>query len=166
MLGWHHWLDGHEFEWAAGVGDGQGGLACCSPWCHRVRQDWQLSWSVEHCVIFAVSVCTRVFRYLFFFTPTLLTLSLFPLPQRVFVLQFSYLCFPVISGHFSSSVIHWALLDSVWQWKYSFLEKIVFIYIWPCSLCCAGFSMVSASPVAVHRLRLLWSTGSRARGLQ
>ena len=31
MLGWHHQLDGHEFEQALGVGDGQGGLACCSP---------------------------------------------------------------------------------------------------------------------------------------
>ena len=32
LAGWHHWLNGHEFEQAPGVGDGQGGLACCSPW--------------------------------------------------------------------------------------------------------------------------------------
>ena len=32
MAGWHHWLDGHESEWTLGVGDGQGGLACCSSW--------------------------------------------------------------------------------------------------------------------------------------
>ena len=32
MVGWHHWLNGHEFEQAPGVGDGQGGLACYSPW--------------------------------------------------------------------------------------------------------------------------------------
>ena len=32
MVGWHHRLDGHEFERTPGVGDGQGGLACCSPW--------------------------------------------------------------------------------------------------------------------------------------
>ena len=32
MVGWHHWLTGHEFEQALGVGDGQGSLACCSPW--------------------------------------------------------------------------------------------------------------------------------------
>ena len=31
MVGWHHWLDGREAEWTPGVGDGQGGLACCSP---------------------------------------------------------------------------------------------------------------------------------------
>ena len=32
MVGWHHLFDGHEFEQAPGVGDGQGSLACCSPW--------------------------------------------------------------------------------------------------------------------------------------
>ena len=32
MAEWHHWLDGHEFEWTPGVGDGQGGLACCDSW--------------------------------------------------------------------------------------------------------------------------------------
>ena len=32
MVGWHHRLDGHEFEQALGVGNGQGSLACCSPW--------------------------------------------------------------------------------------------------------------------------------------
>ena len=32
MVGWHHPLNGHEFEEAPGVGDGQEGLACCSPW--------------------------------------------------------------------------------------------------------------------------------------
>ena len=35
MVGWHHWLNGHEFEQALGVGDGQGSLACCSPWGHK-----------------------------------------------------------------------------------------------------------------------------------
>ena len=32
VVGWHHRLNGHEFEWTPGVGDGQGGLACCCPW--------------------------------------------------------------------------------------------------------------------------------------
>ena len=35
MVGWHHRLNRHGFEWTAGVGDGQGGLACCSPWGHK-----------------------------------------------------------------------------------------------------------------------------------
>ena len=36
MVGWHHWLDLHEFEQAPGVGDGQGSLLCCSPWGSKV----------------------------------------------------------------------------------------------------------------------------------
>ena len=32
MVGWHHWLNGHGFGWTPGVGDGQGGLVCCSSW--------------------------------------------------------------------------------------------------------------------------------------
>ena len=35
MIGWHHQLDGHEFEQAPEVGDGQGSLACCSLWGHK-----------------------------------------------------------------------------------------------------------------------------------
>ena len=35
MAGWNHWLNGCEFEWTPGVGDGQGGLACCSSWGHK-----------------------------------------------------------------------------------------------------------------------------------
>ena len=40
MVGWHHQLNGLEFEQAPEVGDGQGNLACCSPWGHRVGHDW------------------------------------------------------------------------------------------------------------------------------
>ena len=35
MVGWHHRLDGREFEQAMGIGDGKGSLACCSPGCHK-----------------------------------------------------------------------------------------------------------------------------------
>ena len=35
MVGWHHQWDGHEFEQAPGVGDGQGSLLCCSPGGHK-----------------------------------------------------------------------------------------------------------------------------------
>ena len=40
MVGWHHWLDGYEFEQVLGVGDRQGDLVCFSPWDCRVRHDW------------------------------------------------------------------------------------------------------------------------------
>ena len=40
MVGWHHQLNGHEFEWTPRVGDVQGSLACCSPWGCRVGHNW------------------------------------------------------------------------------------------------------------------------------
>ena len=44
MVGWHHQLNGHEFEQAPGVGDGQGSLACCSPWgCKELDTTEQLN---------------------------------------------------------------------------------------------------------------------------
>ena len=46
MLGWPHWLDGHEFEQALGVGDGQGSLVCCSPWgCKESDMTEWLNWA-------------------------------------------------------------------------------------------------------------------------
>ena len=46
MVGWHHWLDGYEFEQALGVGDGQGSLAWCSPWGHKeLDTTEQLNWT-------------------------------------------------------------------------------------------------------------------------
>ena len=50
MARWHHWLDGHEFEWTLGVGDGQGGLACYVSWSRKEsdtteRLNWtELNW--------------------------------------------------------------------------------------------------------------------------
>ena len=46
MVGWHHQLDGHEFEQAPGVGDGQGSLVCCGPWgCKELDTAERLNWS-------------------------------------------------------------------------------------------------------------------------
>ena len=45
MVGWHHWLNGHGFWQSLGVGDGQGGRACCSPWSHKESyMCGQLNW--------------------------------------------------------------------------------------------------------------------------
>ena len=46
MVGWHHWLKGHEFEQALWVGDRQGSLVCCSPWGHKeVDTTERLNWT-------------------------------------------------------------------------------------------------------------------------
>ena len=46
VVGWHHWLNGHEFEQTLGGGYGQGGLVCCSPWGHKESDttEW-LNWT-------------------------------------------------------------------------------------------------------------------------
>ena len=47
MVGWYYWLDGHEFEQAPAIGDGQGSLVCCSPWSHKESDTTeQLNWTV------------------------------------------------------------------------------------------------------------------------
>ena len=40
MVGWHHQLDGHEFEQALGISEGQGSLACCNSWSQK---DWDIT---------------------------------------------------------------------------------------------------------------------------
>ena len=46
MAGWHHWLDGSESEWTPGIGDGQGGLACCDSWGYKeLDMTERLNWT-------------------------------------------------------------------------------------------------------------------------
>ena len=48
MAGWHHQLDGHEFEWTPGVGDGQAGLACCNSWGRKeLDRAERLNWTED-----------------------------------------------------------------------------------------------------------------------
>ena len=55
MAGWHHWLDGHEFEWTLWVGDGQGGPTCCNSWGHKELDmtDW-LNWTENKVSLFSL----------------------------------------------------------------------------------------------------------------
>jgi len=53
MAGWHHWLDGRESEWTLGVGDGQGGLACCNSWgCKESDTTEWLNWAELNWLMF------------------------------------------------------------------------------------------------------------------
>ena len=62
MAGWHHWLSGCEFEWTPGVGDGQGGLACCSSWGHKESNTTErLNWT-EWLVMLNIFPCAFPIR--------------------------------------------------------------------------------------------------------
>ena len=66
MAGWYHRLNEHEFEWTLGVGDGQGGLACCNSWgCKELAMTELLNWTeLKHRWIHVVFI----FLYLTYFT--------------------------------------------------------------------------------------------------
>ena len=66
MVGWHHQLNGHKCEYTLGVGDGQGGLACCCPWGHKESDPTErLNWTEEldnsSICIFCGSNCLSIF---------------------------------------------------------------------------------------------------------
>ena len=74
MVGWPHWLDGHELEQARGVGGGQGSLACCSPWCRKESDttEW-LNWTTKYWLHFPIGsllvvyfICSSVCTYVTF----------------------------------------------------------------------------------------------------
>ena len=70
MAGWHHRLDGHEFEWTLGVGDGQGGLACCDSWGRKESDTTErLNWTELNCLHLevATSGTFSLFNLFFFF---------------------------------------------------------------------------------------------------
>jgi len=60
MVGWHHWHNGHGFGWTPGVGDGQGGLACCSSWGRKELDttEW-LNWTELYLTV-SVFKCSAV----------------------------------------------------------------------------------------------------------
>ena len=68
MVGWHHRLDGHEFEQAPGVGDVQGCLACCSAWGHtKLDMTEQLNWTDLSSRSWIFSPSLSLFIYLIIF---------------------------------------------------------------------------------------------------
>ena len=66
MAGWHHWLERPESEWTPGVGDGQGGLACCDSWGRKESDTIErLNWSDIRICINAITLTLSFFNLLF-----------------------------------------------------------------------------------------------------
>ena len=90
MVGWHPWLNGHEFGWTTGVGDGQGGLVCCSPWGHkesdRPRDRTELNCTLSFHVTLSIHLTLS--------SPIPMSISLFSI--SVFLLLPYNYCFSII----------------------------------------------------------------------
>ena len=86
MAGRHHQLDGHEFEWTPGVGDGQGGLECCDSWgCKESdmteRMNWtELNWIYR--IFLLLSLKVKVWK-------SLSSVQLFVTPRTIQSMEFS-----------------------------------------------------------------------------
>ena len=64
MAGWHHQLDGHEFEWTPGVGGRQGSLACCNSWgCKELDVTEQLNWTELIDIYFIFQPFYQIFHF-------------------------------------------------------------------------------------------------------
>ena len=63
-VGWHHQLDWHGFGWTPGVGDGQGGLACCSSWgCKELDMTEWLNWTEENLTVVSINISKFTSRF-------------------------------------------------------------------------------------------------------
>ena len=68
MVGWYHWLNGHEFEHTLGDGDGQRGLACCSPWgCKESDPTEWLNWRCFLVLLVIMSLTIWLFEFVIYF---------------------------------------------------------------------------------------------------
>ena len=121
MAGWHHWLNGCEFGWTPGDGDGQGGLVCCDSWGRRVGHDW-LNWtevnvtfSVHPMVSFPCCVHKSVFYiWLYSFSANrFITTIFFNIPYFWVNIQYLFFCFWLTSFCvIGSRFIHVTTTDS------------------------------------------------------
>ena len=107
MAGWHHLLNGHEFEWTLRLGDGQGGLVCCDSWGLReLDTTEQLNWTEQHFLCLNL-LCLILINYFFFWSileGNLFSILLYFLFRPLHYVQFSYQQYIIFSlffqGHF------------------------------------------------------------------
>ena len=120
MVGWHHWLNGHGFGWTWGVGDGQGGLACCCSWGRKELDTTErLNWTIK--VIIDMYDSITILIGLGLFSVGLFLLLCF-LPREVslaFVVKLVWWCWILLI---------FACLQSFWflhqMWRRIFLGRV------------------------------------------
>ena len=84
MVGWHHRLNGHGFGWTLGVGDGQGGLVCCSSWGHKESDmTEQLNWTEDRWADWEGNIFMHIHTYTYMFA---LHICLFTLNYSNYIL--------------------------------------------------------------------------------
>ena len=89
MVGWHHRLDGHGFGWTPGVGDEQGGLACCCSWGHKESDTTeQLNWLT--CFTYGnVYISMLLSQFVPPYPSPSVSISLFSISESLLLLKYS-----------------------------------------------------------------------------
>ena len=134
MAGWHHWLNGHEFEQASGVGDGQESLACCSPRGHKEldmtdRLNWTDETSNQKFVSFIIFFKTKQNKTISPFSISLLS-STSVLLIEIILVNRRYFCFILTFFYFL-----WAY--SLVLSKFFGADHYLFLFWYFFSLICA-----------------------------
>ena len=112
MVGWHHGLHGHKFEQAPGIGDGQGSLACCSPWGHKESDTTErLNWIILRRVL---TLTSNEYTSIHFVTPHRIIINSFPYSCCSDILRalLGLFCFPPSQTSTFVSVVYVTLCSS------------------------------------------------------
>ena len=123
MVGWHHLLNGQQFGWTPGVGDGQGGLACCGPWGHkelRLSYWTELNWK-ESTALQNSAESPQPFHacWIRLVQPSMKSLKLSPCKEvLIFQMSYSYLMNSLLELESDARMLQ-EDTDKIWPREYS-----------------------------------------------